>query len=62
MQEGILAEAVKAYHHHHNSAQERERPENKSLNELIVNRGTSHQLRNGRFRRELSQNIVILEL
>ena len=62
MHEGIHSEAIKAYHDHRNSAQERERPENKSMDELVVNRGTTHQLRNGRFRRELSQNIVISEI
>ena len=49
MQEGIHSEVIKAYHDHQNSAQERERPENKSLDELVVNRGTTHQLRNGGF-------------
>ena len=49
------------------SAQERERPENESPDEFIVNRRTTHslrngRLRNGRFRRELNQNIVVLEI
>ena len=55
-------EPVKAYHDHQNSAQEWERPNNKSLDELIASRGTTHHLRNGSFRRELSQNIIISEI
>ena len=33
---------VKSYHNHQKSAQERERPGKKSLDELIVNKGTTH--------------------
>ena len=62
MHEGIPSEVIKTYHDHQNSAQERERPENKSLDDLVVNRGTTHPLRNHRFRRELSQNIFISEI
>jgi hypothetical protein len=53
---------VKAHHDHQNSANEMERPENESPDKLIVNRETTYSLINGRFRRELSQKIVILEI
>jgi hypothetical protein len=49
-------------HSEMNNAHEKERPQNKSPEELIVNKGTTYSLRNGRFRRESSQNKVILEI
>ena len=55
-------EFVKVNHDHQNSAQEKERPHNESAKEIIFNRGTTYSLRNGRVKRELSQDEVISEI
>ena len=47
---------MKTHHDHQNSVQENERPENESPEEITVNNRTTYRLRNGRFRRQLSQN------
>ena len=57
-----ILKLVKAHHDHKNSAQEKQRPENESPKEIIINRGTTNCLRNGRFHRELSQSKVIPEI
>ena len=62
MQGGILSEMDQAHHSHQNIAQEREKAENESPDELIVDKGTTHNLINGTFGRELSQNIVVSEI
>jgi hypothetical protein len=54
MQESILSEI--------NSAHEKERPDNESPEESIINRETTYSLRNVMYRREWSHNKVILEI
>ena len=57
-----ILKKANACHDHQKCAQEQERPENGSLEEMIINRGTTYNLRNGRFNRELSQIKVISEI
>ena len=47
---------------HQNSAKEKERPENESPEEIMINRGTTYCLTNGRFSNEFNENTVISEI
>ena len=52
---------VKAHYHQQNSKQEKESQENESPEDITIIGKTTYKLRNGRFRREFSQNKVISE-
>ena len=57
MQESILSEIEKVHHDQQSSGPETKRP----ANEIIINRGITYYLRNGRFSRVFSHDKVILE-
>ena len=57
-----ILKKVKPHHDHQKCAQEKERPENESPEEIKISRETTHKLRNSMFSRELSQNRAISEI
>ena len=62
IKESIPSKIGKAHYVHQNSVQEKERPRNESPEEIIVNGEVTYNLRNSRFRRQLSQNTVISDM
>ena len=62
MQKGIPAEIGESTSGSPERCTRKGKPENELQDHLIVYRGTTHNLRNGRFRRELSQNILLSEI
>ena len=51
LQKAYLLKQVNAHCDHQNSVQEKERPRNESPEEIIVNRGATYKVKNGRSRK-----------
>ena len=62
MQSKMQGKKAKTHHEYQKCAKEKERPENESPEEIIIDRNMTYSLRNGKCSRELRQNKVISEI